>query len=327
MSFIPCGGSQNPCCPETNTLLTQMVALLTASPTSSTPVVELDVVVSNWLPICVGGVSYYVREVELVNNTTGVKTFVAKEYKLGASGAISTTVPTGTITEGLCPIASQPATFSNIVAEVGAKNKPTGIKVVVITSVNPLTGVPTNTYYNLATGAVWAGNPTTQLGALQDYDQTLEPKEMCDNGTTFLRWFAIENNTLSGAVVDTDLSGATYTVIGTPVFGACPLVKEDYKFVLDGHIQNISAGSAVGIGLTEPCNHITVTNGTNGILTGKVDFTTTPNGNSLFYCGAGQSQDINFDQVLIKGIEFSTTDVNQGFVILNAQKDLDTDLI
>ena len=77
----------------------------------------------------------------------------------------------------------------------------------------------------MATGAVWAGNPTTQLGALQDYDQTLEPKEMCDNGTTFLRWFAIENNTLSGAVVDTDLSGATYTVVGTPSFGACVIAS------------------------------------------------------------------------------------------------------
>lgn len=70
-------------------------------------VTELDVVVSNWLPVCVDGVQWYSRESQVVDNTLGSITSTTKEYKQGADGTISTTAPTGTvIAQGTCTTAS-----------------------------------------------------------------------------------------------------------------------------------------------------------------------------------------------------------------------------
>jgi len=64
---------------------------------------ELDVVVSNWLPLCVDGVQWYQREVGVVDNNLGAITVTTKEYKHGADGAIVTATPVGTvIAEGYC---------------------------------------------------------------------------------------------------------------------------------------------------------------------------------------------------------------------------------
>lgn len=63
---------------------------------------ELDAIVANWLPICVDGVQWYAREREIIDNTDGSSTSVVIEYKQGVGGAITTTAPTGTITDGYC---------------------------------------------------------------------------------------------------------------------------------------------------------------------------------------------------------------------------------
>jgi hypothetical protein len=65
---------------------------------------EIDLLKTNWLPICVGGVQWYVAEVSNVNNTTGVETVPTKIYKQGANGAIVTIPPIGIAVgqEGYC---------------------------------------------------------------------------------------------------------------------------------------------------------------------------------------------------------------------------------
>lgn len=63
---------------------------------------EQDAIVANWLPICVDGVQWYAREREVIDNTNGSSTSVVIEYKQGVDGAITTTAPTGTITDGYC---------------------------------------------------------------------------------------------------------------------------------------------------------------------------------------------------------------------------------
>lgn len=62
---------------------------------------ELDVVYTNWLPICVDGVNWFVAERSQVNNVTAFDTPV-KVYKQGANGIITLIAPTGTITDGYC---------------------------------------------------------------------------------------------------------------------------------------------------------------------------------------------------------------------------------
>ena len=64
---------------------------------------ELDLIKTNWLPICVDGVQWFVAEQSTFNNTTGVESLPVKIYKQGADGAIVTTAPAGTvIADGYC---------------------------------------------------------------------------------------------------------------------------------------------------------------------------------------------------------------------------------
>jgi hypothetical protein len=63
---------------------------------------EIDFIHTNWLPICIGGVQWYVAEEYTFNNTTLIKTLVGKVYKQGANGAIGVAVPVGDIQEGYC---------------------------------------------------------------------------------------------------------------------------------------------------------------------------------------------------------------------------------
>lgn len=68
---------------------------------------EIDKIVTNWLPICVDGVQWYVAESFLFNNIDQTET-VVKIYKEGANGAIVTAAPAGTITNGSCPCVATP---------------------------------------------------------------------------------------------------------------------------------------------------------------------------------------------------------------------------
>jgi hypothetical protein len=59
-----------------------------------------------------------------------------------------------------------------------------------------------------------------QLTASRESDSI----EMCDEGTTFLRWFVKENGVPTGQYVDTDMNGGQYEPTGTPTPGACAVV-------------------------------------------------------------------------------------------------------
>ena len=64
--------------------------------------VETDMIATNWLPICVNGVQWYVAETSTYNNTTNIETAPVKRYKQGANGIITNIAPVGTIVEGYC---------------------------------------------------------------------------------------------------------------------------------------------------------------------------------------------------------------------------------
>lgn len=77
-----------------------------------TSINELDLVKTNWLPICVNGTdTWYVAETSTFNNTTGSETTPVKIYKQWANGTISFTAPVGTITEGYCVVPQQDIEF------------------------------------------------------------------------------------------------------------------------------------------------------------------------------------------------------------------------
>jgi len=66
---------------------------------------EIDLIYTNWLPICVDGVQWYVAEKLTFNNVSAIEGVAEKIYKQGADGAIVTTAPIGTvITEGVCKV-------------------------------------------------------------------------------------------------------------------------------------------------------------------------------------------------------------------------------
>jgi hypothetical protein len=69
--------------------------------------VEIDKVVTNWLPVCVGGVQWFVAEQILFNNVTQTEV-LTKIYKQGANGAVVTTAPSGTIVDGSCEVPETP---------------------------------------------------------------------------------------------------------------------------------------------------------------------------------------------------------------------------
>jgi hypothetical protein len=122
----------------------------------------------------------------------------------------------------------QPTDFEKaILCEADTNGDLTGVKVLAITTIDEL-GVPSTSYYNLATSASYstpAGFSLVDCGGEVEYD--LEPKPMCDNGTTtFLRWFQIQDGVLSGSVVDTEIDGTPYTPGGTVSFGACSAANE-----------------------------------------------------------------------------------------------------
>ena len=68
------------------------------------PQLEIDLQKTNWLPICISGVQWYVAENSTIDNATGNETSVVKIYKQRANGVITTTVPAGIATaqEGYC---------------------------------------------------------------------------------------------------------------------------------------------------------------------------------------------------------------------------------
>lgn len=70
-------------------------------PLEVVPQTEIDVTYSNWLPVCIGNVQWYIAEKLSVENDTGTET-VTKVYKEGADGTPTDTAPVGIQTQGYC---------------------------------------------------------------------------------------------------------------------------------------------------------------------------------------------------------------------------------
>ena len=78
---------------------------------------EIDLIKDNWLPYCVDGIQWYVKEVSTFNNNTAIESTPTKIYKQGADGTIVTTAPTGTvIEEGYCSIKTSCASVGDVTA-------------------------------------------------------------------------------------------------------------------------------------------------------------------------------------------------------------------
>jgi hypothetical protein len=105
------------------------------------PSIELDLLKTNWLPICVNGIQWYVAEQSIINNSTGTETLI-KIYKQGANGVISTSAPVGVIIDGYCQ--------TSISIEDASQNRITGALALNSTTItNPLfTGARDVTVYN-----------------------------------------------------------------------------------------------------------------------------------------------------------------------------------
>lgn len=169
-----------------------------------------------------------------VTEKDGVKYY---QYSNDPDGVISTTPPAGmnTTTEvGAEQFDKrvEPRDYEKVVmCEVDTNGDPTGVQVLVLTYVDNVTLLPQVTRYNLATLAVWAGDPATQLSTCgSDLQLESDAVEMCDGTTTFLRWMVKEKGEPTGAFFDTDLSGAAYVPVGAPITGSCDSnVRFDYE--------------------------------------------------------------------------------------------------
>ncbi len=86
----------------------QLVALdqctINALTPARNPQVEIDLVKTNWLPICINGVQWFVAENSTIDNSSGSETTNVKVYKQGAYGPVTNTTPAGIATskEGYC---------------------------------------------------------------------------------------------------------------------------------------------------------------------------------------------------------------------------------
>lgn len=65
--------------------------------------------------------------------------------------------------------------------------------------------------WDTVTGEEWTGDPATLEGCGGKPIES-EQELFCDNGVEFLRWFVIEDGMPTGQYVDTDFTGAPYTV-------------------------------------------------------------------------------------------------------------------
>lgn len=92
--------------------------------------------------------------------------------------------------------------------------------VLVISSIDATTGVPTPVGYNMD-GTIFAGD----MALLRQCDTPeieSDPVEMCDcdGMTTFLRWYIKQDGQVIGCA-DSDLKGNAYIPCGTPQIGSC----------------------------------------------------------------------------------------------------------
>ncbi len=117
---------------------------------------ELDVVASNWLPLCVDGIQWFVRESQVIDNNLGAATITNKEYKQGANGAIVTTAPTGTvITEGVCEAPKKDIFEKDVCVTIDGSTE--NYEVIKVYYRDQTTGVSTLLHYETKAGVIITG--------------------------------------------------------------------------------------------------------------------------------------------------------------------------
>lgn len=85
----------------------------------------------------------------------------------------------------------------------------TGDKVAVITKYdNP---DPVTTFWNISKGEAWSGDPA-DLVTCPDIDLESDGMPMCDNGTSFIRWYLKKDGKPVNEYFDTDLGSQPYVV-------------------------------------------------------------------------------------------------------------------
>lgn len=129
-----------------------------------------------------------------------------------------------------------------------------GARVVVVTTYDVSTGIPTSVGYNL-NGTPYAG-PLTALIACGTNEES-DAVQMCDGGNTpFIRWVIKKNGAPTGAFFDTHLNGATYVPAGIVTIGACPVAS----------VQNKIYSEELAIGSTRTVAQIVAATLANSIL-------------------------------------------------------------
>ncbi len=111
-----------------------------------------------------------------------------------------------------------------------ANGDATGVRVMTISHVDPVTKEPSIKRYNMADMSEWTGDPATLANCGTDDQLESDPVFMCDGGTTFIRWVLKEKGQPTGDTYDTTLAGAAYTASGNEVPHACnEQVVYDYE--------------------------------------------------------------------------------------------------
>lgn len=97
---------------ETSPANVTFINLLTGAVTTVAPVgyttgecpayQEVDLVQTEWQPICVSGVQWFTATQKVFNNSTGLVVSTTPIYKLGPTGTETLTAPVGTIVNGSC---------------------------------------------------------------------------------------------------------------------------------------------------------------------------------------------------------------------------------
>lgn len=151
-----------------------------------------------------------------------------------ADGTVTATAPATftNATEVDCTLFDQqvrrPEYDSEVMCE-SINGDETGVRVLVVRHIDFLTGAPVVAYYNLD-GTAFTGDTANLVQCGNIDNPEADPREMCDGQTTFIRWYLLEDGEPTGTTFDTDLSGAPYAPVGTPVMGACTdQISVDYE--------------------------------------------------------------------------------------------------
>lgn len=196
---------------------------------------EKDLLKSNWLPICISGVQWYVSEQSVYNNTTESESAIVKIYKQGANGSVTITAPVGSITEGYCSQIHTETLCDVVTATYGGNLTGSFVGSVYTVNTNTIT-VTNDTVLNYIVD--W-GNGYTDIGTLFTYDFTSQP-----SGKYEVKIYAISNNNNIIFInsIDFTWNGVTFTPITT-----FPLViNRTYLRTVGKAFQNYTGNTPTG---------------------------------------------------------------------------------